>query len=179
MGLLENAQSITDAALSTVRDLSHLLHPALLDDLGLPAVMDWYIRGFSRRHEIRVDFHCDQMDERLLPEIEATAYRIVQEALTNVARHAQASDCRVSLRRLPDTLLLIVEDDGVGFDPAEAVQRGVGRGLGLIGIRERASELLGTFRIDSAPGRGTRVTVELPARARSPISETVEEVLNG
>ena len=75
----------------TVRDLSHLLHPAMLDDLGLRATVDWYLRGFSKRHDIRVELLHDRMDERLTSETEATAYRIVQEALTNVAKHAQAT----------------------------------------------------------------------------------------
>jgi signal transduction histidine kinase len=176
--LLEDARAITDNALATVRDLSHLLHPALLDDLGLPAVIDWYARGFSRRHGIAVDVTCDAMEERLSADLEATAYRIVQEALTNVARHARADHCRVILRRLSGTVAISIEDNGVGFDPVEADRRAGGRGLGLIGMRERASEVLGEFRIDSAPGRGTRVLVQLPAHVRAP-SEAEEEVVHG
>jgi signal transduction histidine kinase len=107
------------------------------------------------------------MDERLTPEIEASAYRIVQEALTNVAKHARATACRVYLQRLPNTILITVEDNGVGFDAAEAERAGGQRGLGLIGIRERASHLRGTVRLESAPGKGTRLTVEVPARSRA------------
>jgi signal transduction histidine kinase len=166
-GLLEDARSITDGALTTVRDLSHLLHPALLDDLGLPAAVEWYLRGFGKRHDIRVEVLHDRMDERLTPEIEASAYRIVQEALTNVAKHARATACRVYLQRLPNTILITIEDDGVGFDAAEAGRAGGHGGLGLIGIRERVSHLRGTVRLESAPGKGTRLTVEVPARARA------------
>jgi signal transduction histidine kinase len=101
------------------------------------------------------------MDDRLEPEVETSAYRIVQEALTNVAKHARATKCRVYLQRLPKTVLITIEDDGIGFD-ADA-QHASGRGLGLIGIRERVSELRGTIRLESAPGSGTRLTVELPA----------------
>ncbi len=172
--LLDDARSITEGALTTVRDLSHLLHPALLDDLGLPAAVEWYLRGFGRRHDIRAELLHDRMDERLTPEIEASAYRIVQEALTNVAKHARATSCRVYLQRLPNTILITIEDNGAGFDPAEVDRAGGPTGLGLIGIRERASQLRGTVRLESAPGKGTRLTVELPARPRPAAGETTE-----
>lgn len=160
--VLRDAQSITEGALHTVRDLSHLLHPALLDDLGLPAAIDWYLRGFGRRHELRVDLLHDGMDIRLRPEAEANIYRIVQEALTNVAKHAQATTCRVYLQRLPTTILVTIEDDGRGFEPDEMANADARRGLGLIGIRERVLQLQGTFRLETAPAKGTRVTVEFP-----------------
>jgi signal transduction histidine kinase len=165
--LLRTARSITEGALTTVRDLSHLLHPSMLDDLGLPAAIEWYLRSFGRRHEIRADVVHERMDQRLAPEIETAAYRIVQEALTNVAKHARATACRVYLQRLPHTVLITIEDNGVGFDPAaEASPERMG--LGLVGIRERASQLRGTVRLESTPSKGTRLTVELPARARVP-----------
>ena len=100
---LQGARSITEGALHTVRDLSRLLHPAMLDDLGLAATVDWYLKGFGKRHGVRIELLQDRMDERLPPETEAGVYRIVQEALTNVAKHAQASTCRVFLQRLPHT----------------------------------------------------------------------------
>ena len=168
--VLQDARSIADGALHTVRDLSHLLHPPLLDDLGLPAAIEWYLRGFSKRHDIRVDLLHDPMPERLTPETEAAAYRIVQEALTNVAKHAHATVCRVYVQRLPNTVLITIEDDGAGFDPTQAAQA-ADRGLGLIGIRERASHLQGTLRLESAPGKGTRLTVELPARSRPAVED--------
>ena len=87
-------------ALHTVRDLSRLLHPAMLDDLGLPATIEWYLKGFGRRHGVRIELLQDGVQERLAPETEAGIYRIVQEALTNVAKHAQATTCRVFLQRL-------------------------------------------------------------------------------
>lgn len=114
------------------------------------------------------------MSERLRPETEATAYRVVQEALTNVAKHGHANACRVYLQRLTSTLLVTVEDDGVGFDPARLGERGVSRGLGLLGIRERVSQLEGTTRLESAPGKGTRVTVELPAQVEAKQPDVTE-----
>jgi signal transduction histidine kinase len=105
------------------------------------------------------------MPDRLTPEIEAAAYRIVQEALTNVAKHAQATVCRVFVQRLPNTVLITIEDNGAGFD-LTAAARAADRGLGLIGIRERVLQLQGTLRLESSPGKGARLTVELPARSR-------------
>jgi signal transduction histidine kinase len=159
---LDNARSIADTAVQTVRDMSRLLHPAMLDDLGLAAAVDWYLKGFGNRHGIRIELLQDGMCERLAPEIEATAYRIVQEALTNVARHAQARTCRVYLQRLTNSLLVTIEDDGVGFDQG-TVDASVPRGIGLVGIRERVALVRGSMRMETAPGKGTRLTVELPA----------------
>lgn len=172
---LKDVRSMTDGAIHTVRDLSHLLHPALLDDLGLCAAVDWYLRSFSTRHGIRADLLHDRMDERLTAETEAAAYRIIQEALTNVVRHAKATMCRVYLQRLANTVLVTIEDDGVGFTPSGADRSGVRQGLGLIGIRERVSQLRGTLRLESAPGNGTRLTIELPARVRE-VSQDPEEI---
>ena len=172
---LQNARTMADVALNTVRDLSHLLHPALLDDLGLPAAIDGYLRGFGERHGVGVQLLCDRMDERLVPEIEVAAYRIVQEALTNVAKHAQARTCRVYLQNLPNAILITVEDDGVGFDPKDTGQAATPAGLGLVGIRERILELGGTLRIDAAIGTGTRLTAELPARMRPPVPVDAQE----
>jgi signal transduction histidine kinase len=168
--VLQDARSIADGALHTVRDLSHLLHPPMLDDLGLPAAIEWYLRGFSKRHGIGVDLLHDPMPERLTPETEAAAYRIVQEALTNVAKHARATVCRVFVQRLPNTALITIEDNGAGFD-LPAVIQAPDRGLGLIGIRERVTQLQGTLRLESAPGKGTRLTVELPARSRPSVED--------
>jgi signal transduction histidine kinase len=183
---LVDARSITEGALQTVRDLSHLLHPSVLDDLGLPVAVHFYLREFSKRHGIRGEMVHDRMEERFTPEVETSAYRIVQEALTNVAKHARANSCRVYLQRLPNTVLITIEDDGVGFEAAEVADTERRSGLGLIGIRERAAQLQGTVRIESVPGKGTRLTVELPARPRiamasdiQPIGRTGELAING
>jgi signal transduction histidine kinase len=159
---LAEAQAIADGALRTVRDLTQLLHPAALDDLGLPAAIDASLRGLARRHDINVDLSQSGLTERLPRETEVAAYRIVQEALTNVARHSRATHCHVRLLRLPATLKVEVEDDGAGFDVAAAVGDHR-RGLGLISIRERTAHVGGTLSVRSTPGRGTRLSVELPA----------------
>lgn len=162
---LENARSITDVALQQVRDLSHLLHPAMLDDLGLIPTVESYVKRFGQRHAIRSELLHEGVHERLAAEIEASVYRIIQEAMTNVAKHSKATLCRVQLKQLVNTLWVQVEDDGVGFD-ADSVIAGDRRGLGLISIRERVSQLGGRVWIHTAPGQGTRLTVEMPVRPR-------------
>jgi signal transduction histidine kinase len=163
---LDDARSIADGVLHTVRDLSHVLHPALLDDLGLTSATEWYLKGFGKRHGVRADLLHDRMDGRLAPETEAAVFRIIQEALTNVAKHARATSCRVYLQRLSNTLLVTIEDDGVGFDPASTQSADGTHGLGLVGIRERVVQIHGTVRLESRVGKGTRLTVEVPADVR-------------
>jgi signal transduction histidine kinase len=165
--VLEDARVITEGALQTVRDLSHLLHPAMLDDLGLAAALDWYLRGVSKRYDLRAELRHEGMHERLVVETEAAAFRIVQEALTNVVKHARASACRVHLIRRAEVLHITIEDDGIGFDMTGS-QSGGRRGLGLVGIRERVAHLRGSLRIERGETSGTRIVVELPARSRVP-----------
>ncbi|MEZ5286484.1 MAG: sensor histidine kinase [Vicinamibacterales bacterium] len=161
---LEDLQRMADGALQTVRDLSQLLRPAVLDDLGLAAAVDGLLRGLARRHHVQVSLVQEGHTERLSSENEVAAFRIVQEALTNVARHADATHCVVRLVAAPDVLTIEIEDDGRGFRPGE---RPAGRrGLGLLGMRERVAERGGSVRIDSEPGRGTRVLVSIPATPR-------------
>lgn len=158
---LNEAQAISDSALQTVRNLSQLLHPAALDDLGLTAAIEAALRGFERRHQIRASLQQVDLPDRLPHEVELAAYRIVQEGVNNIGKHSRATACHVRLTRLTDRLLIEVEDDGIGF--IEDTHRPiVARGLGLISIRERANRLGGTFNILSAPGEGTRLIVTLP-----------------
>ena len=158
---LAEARAITDRALQAVRDLSQGLHPAMLDDLGLPETADWYLRAFSRRTGIASELSVDRFDTRLAPEIEICAYRVIQEAVTNVARHAAATSCRVQIVCAPASLHVLVEDNGRGFQPT--VSRAPdNRGLGLVGLRERVAGLGGALHVDSRPGAGTQLAVELP-----------------
>lgn len=162
-GLLTDAASITHTALETVRDFSQLLHPALLDDLGLAAAVEWQARTFEARHGIRVEVAHDNLTRRLPRAVELAAYRIVQEALTNIGKHARATACVINLRRQDSDLEISVEDDGLGFDPADMADT---RGLGLVGMRERAALLDGRVALESARGAGTRVRVRLPVSDR-------------
>jgi signal transduction histidine kinase len=164
-GRIREVQRIAEGALGAVRDLSHLLHPAVLDDLGLAAAIDAMARTFERRHGIVVDVSLDNALPRLPPGLEITIYRIAQEALTNVADHASARRCRLELAMAGGSLWLLVEDDGVGFEADAEIGRGA---IGLVAIRERALQYGGAFRLDTAPGRGTRLHVSLPMPPRLP-----------
>jgi len=170
--VLHEVRAITDRTFQSVRELSQLLHPALLDDVGLPAALELHLRHFSARTGIAAELLQEQMDTRLAPEIEICLYRIAQEALTNVARHSRASSCRVYLQRLSSTVLMTVEDNGQGFTPKAGGAAAASHGIGLLGIRERVAGVHGTYRLESTPDKGTRLTVEVPALARAAGDET-------
>ena len=166
--MLADAQTSADSALQSVRDLSHLLHPSALDDLGLVAAFDSLVADFRRRHRIAVEFEHQGQDRRLHAETERALYRIVQEGLTNIARHAEATAGAVRLAIDPSVVTVTIEDNGVGFDVADVERPGKRRGLGLLSIRERAAGLRGAVNIEST-ARGSRIAVTLPAVAANPI----------
>jgi len=161
---LAAAQTSTVGAIQAVRDLTQLLHPPALDDLGLVAGIDAMLRTMVRQQQVDVRFTHRGMEHRLDLQVERAAYRIVQEALTNVIRHADARGCRVALRQVEGRLTIDVDDDGVGFETEAGVPRRAG--LGLIGIRERVAELGGTYVVHSRRPGGTHVHVELPSADR-------------
>ena len=161
------ARTITDNALQSVRDLSRLLHPAILDDLGLPAAIDAYLKESGDRYGLWATASHEGLDARLSPEVEAAAYRIVQEGVTNAGKHARAKSCSVQLKYSADRLTITLDDDGIGFEPGEVVAAAGGRGLGLVNMRERAANLGGMFQVVSRRGGGTRLVIELPAERRS------------
>jgi two-component system sensor histidine kinase UhpB len=159
---IRQAKQITDDVAAGLHDLSRNLRPANLDRLGLVAALRQHIRAFQEQTGVEVSFtpvHFDDGYERLPGEIETTVYRIVQEALTNVARHARARQAAVILKRKGQRMVAIIEDDGTGFDVSEALDRGR---LGLVGMRERAELMGGRFTISSTLGQGTTVFVEIP-----------------
>jgi signal transduction histidine kinase len=163
--LLADAQTSADSALHCVRDLSHLLHPSALDDLGLVAALESLVADFRRRHEMAIEFLHEGLDRRLPAEAERALYRIVQEGLTNISRHADATAGSVRLVLEESSATVTIEDNGVGFDVADVERPGKRRGLGLLSIRERVAGLRGTVRIDSTPRQGSRIDVTLPAVA--------------
>jgi signal transduction histidine kinase len=158
---LAEARAMADGALESVRELSRLLHPSILDDLGLPDSTASYLQHFTRRTGIRTELHVDRLSGRLDSDLEVCAYRVIQEAVTNVGRHAAASNCTVRLERRDDSLLVAVEDDGTGFTPG-TLPSAQHFGLGLISLRERVAGRGGTLEVTSGAGRGTRVTADLP-----------------
>jgi signal transduction histidine kinase len=169
---LEEAKDIAETTLRGVRDLSQLLHPSTLDDFGLPATLTGHLRSFSERTGIRSQL-AETVDVRLAPPLEVAVYRICQEALNNVARHSGATACTVSLSAGDGMVLLVVEDNGLGFRPSIVP---AARGLGLIGMRERAQALGGTFAIEKRVGGGTRVRVTLPFETTDGAAATPEQV---
>jgi signal transduction histidine kinase len=147
-----------EEVLEDLHGLAIDLRPSSLDHVGLVAALRQYAERITERHGLIVDFGALGFDEeRLPPEMEITIYRIVQEALVNVVRHAQATHADVVVERRPDRVRVIVEDNGRGFDAATAMYTGR---LGLLGMRERAEMLGGRLVIDSAPGAGTTVLME-------------------
>jgi PAS domain S-box-containing protein len=168
--LAEKVQALERVAERIDRDVDHLvweLRPTALDDLGLQAALANYLRDWSARVNIAAELHASGLTERLASEIETTLYRIAQEAMTNVARHAGASRVDVILQRQQDSVMLVVEDDGVGFDPADPTK---GRhGFGLLGMQERASLVGATIQIESAPGRGTTILVRIAPAGRTDV----------
>jgi len=158
---LEETKSLAETALRSARAIAMGLRPAMLDELGLGPALEWQARDFSRRTGASVQLEL-QGDLADLPDRHRTyLYRIVQEGLTNCARHAQAKNIWVRVREAQDQLAVTVEDDGVGFNENDRTAQG----LGLLGMTERVRELSGQIKIDSALGKGTRVSVVLPRTA--------------
>lgn len=154
------------ATLEEIRNLAHDLRPSLLDDLGLAAALQWYARTCSARGSLAVDVAIDGLDEgeRLGAEVETAVFRIVQEGLTNVLKHARARHAWIRLCRDTAGLAVDVEDDGVGVAPFQAEDADRSGHLGLFGMVERAKLLGGSMQIGPRPGGGTklRLTVPLP-----------------
>jgi PAS domain S-box-containing protein len=157
------AQQLREVAARTLHDVGRLargLHPMVLDELGLGVALTRHVQEFARLHAIAEETHIEGLDaEPLLPLVQNTVYRVLQEALTNVAKHAGARRVSVRLERDDTMVELQVRDDGVGFKPSANH-----RGLGLQGMRERAALLGGTVELESAPGQGTLITARFPVR---------------
>ena len=160
--MLAGARRLAEETQQNIRNLSHLLHPSHLDDLGLGPALKAHAAAFAQRHGVACDVRVDDGDLQLPADIRTALYRITQEALANVARHAHARACQVLLVRRRNRIVLTITDDGAGFEPAARGSGTGSDGLGLVGMRERAARLNGQFSVDSAPGHGTRLTVEVP-----------------
>ena len=157
---LDESLALVKTIVGKVRELSLDLRPSLLDDLGLRPALRQLVDRFSAQTRVAVDFHCEvDREERFSSEVETTAYRIVQEALTNVARHAGVDRVQVLCHREPGRLVLHVVDAGRGFDAGHIEESA---STGLSAMRERAALVGGTLELSSAPGVGTRVTASLP-----------------
>jgi len=166
-GEIDDSLRIVADILQQVRSLSLDLRPPQLDDLGLAAAVRWYIDRKAAAAGLKVRFQSGMLPDRLHPDIETACFRIAQEAMTNVLRHAEARNVWVDVRRNGEQLHLSLDDDGRGFDVAAARQRATeGASLGLINMQERASLVGGRIEVTSRPGQGSVIDVFLPSLPR-------------
>ena len=156
---IDALRAIVSHTLDEVRQMAWQLRPSTLDDLGLLSAMQRYIDDYQQRFNVQVDFIARGIDGRLPVEMETVIYRVIQEALTNIVRHAQASSASVIIDRRLNTIRIIVEDNGIGF---ALIDKQYSKSLGLQGIRERAALFNGTLTIETEPGQGTSLFVEIP-----------------
>jgi two-component system, NarL family, sensor histidine kinase UhpB len=159
---LAETKLLANQAMSELLDLARQLRPTALDDHGLASALAGHVREYDLRGPARARFELDGGLEELPQDVELVIYRVAQEALTNAARHSGAEHIEVSLGRVDSTVVLEVSDDGTGFAFADEA-----KGLGLSGMRERALLVDGSLEIDSRPGRGTKVRLEVPITARA------------
>ncbi len=175
---IADTRALAHSTLRAIRNLSIDLRPSALDDLGLLPALRWYVKEYIKKCSIDVEFHASGFKERLPAEMETALYRIVQECLTNTARHSNASKVRIQLKETEDAVMATISDNGQGFDYDALLKNpGQERGLGLAGMQERAVLLDGTLTITSEPGKGTKVsvTIPLPTKTHSPAPE-IDEV---
>jgi signal transduction histidine kinase len=160
---LHTAKSIAETMLDNIHRLINDLRPTLLDDLGLAAAILWYGEHRLEPLGIALVFQCDRMNARIPSSLETSLFRITQEALTNVVRHAEATRVQVTLNVDSHSVHLTIQDNGVGFQTlASEPKRVVDHGLGLRGIQERVTALDGELKIESTSGRGTTIAVTVP-----------------
>ena len=145
-----------------MRRISYRLHPALLSDLGLEPALDSYLTSISKHCDLNIDFKMVGFEDRVDPEIETVLYRLSQEALTNTLKHAQAQHFNLSLIKGFPYIILLAEDDGIGFDSSKYDEHE--HALGLLSMRERAAMLGGNFSLRTSPGKGTRIRIEIPSK---------------
>jgi signal transduction histidine kinase len=167
---LEKSITIVERAVGQVRSLSLALRPSMLDDLGLPAALRWFVDRQAQQGGFDVDFQVDDFEERLDPNIETACFRVAQEALTNIMRHAEAGMVQVRVSNFGGEMQMLVEDDGVGFDVPAALERaGLGESLGILGMRERVQLLGGKLELKSWPGKGTKLLARFPITPTKPL----------
>lgn len=159
-GVVNQIQTVVRQLMAQIRELSLNLHPPILDNHGLLGALRWYCTHYSTQTQIPVSFKYTGLQRRLLPEIELTCYRIIQEALTNVARYAQAKEASVKVSVNRKRIKLFIEDSGIGFDVEQV--RAKNTTFGLAGMSERVTLLKGKIGIRSSLGHGTSISVEIP-----------------
>jgi two-component system sensor histidine kinase UhpB len=175
---IADTRALAHSTLRAIRTLSIDLRPSALDDLGLLPALRWYVKEYQKKCAIEVDFRPSGPKERLPAEMETALYRIVQECLTNTARHSNAKRVSVVMSETEDSIKATIKDDGDGFDYDALLKNpGQERGLGLAGMQERAVLLGGTLNISTEPGKGTTVRVRIPLPNARPSSMPKNEEL--
>jgi len=160
---LGNLALYLDETIEKVRRLSRALSPAILEDLGLAPALKYLVNEFSKHYEINHDFDLEDLDHLFPKEAQIIIFRIFQESLTNIAKHAQAGKVQLAIRKSDSEVFLEVEDDGQGFEATQVLSHySLGKGLGLGALNERAKMLGGALEINSQKGRGTRITCAIP-----------------
>ena len=161
-----------DGVIENVRRLSRDLSPSILEDLGLQSALKYLIEGVSRHYTVRFVCEAEDLDHLFPAEAQIIIYRIFQECLTNISKHAGATEVSISIKKDGNLIALVLEDNGAGFDPVQVSgRRGSGRGMGLAALDERTRMLGGTLTIRSQPGSGTRLTCIIPVEQRSRIAD--------
>ena len=155
-------EGMATQALNDMRHLVNELRPALLDDMGLPAALRHYVDNFASLTGIKTSLSLCATCDTLPESVKTTLFRVTQESLTNIARHARATQARVDMACDSRQVILVIEDNGVGFDVAAVLGRLTDTGWGLLGVQERVKLVNGEFQLQSAAGRGTTVTVQVP-----------------
>lgn len=159
---LDDTQALIRDTTANIREICADLRPPVLDYAGLPAALDTYTRQFAQRTGIQVDIKCENQTKRLASDLESLLFRITQESLTNCAKHAHASLVSIRLKNEASPVVLSITDNGDGLAEENLGKNGQDCGLGILNMREMAEFAGGTFKIESTPGEGTRITVEIP-----------------
>ena len=150
---------LLDGTVRTVRKISSELRPSLLDDMGLVAAMEWHLKEFEKRAAIKTRFSVPKQELAVSDTIKTGLFRIFQESLTNVSRHAAAKKVEVKLQQQNGNIVLSIKNDGKGFDKEEAADK---KTLGILGMEERSFMMGGSYQISSKPGEGTLVVISVP-----------------
>lgn len=171
-----DSENLIQEMSTEVRTISHLLHPPLLDEAGLPCAVRWYCDGFSKRSKIEVDFDCPNDFGRLPREVETAIFRLIQECLTNIHRHSESATATIHLQREGDEVVVSVEDHGKGIptDKLDEMTVPGTAGVGISGMRERVRQLAGTLTIDSNQ-HGTKISARIPIPEMETPGESIPE----
>ena len=159
---IARAQHMVEKSVEKVHQFARKLRPALLDDLGLIPALQAFMNSFTKQTGVRTGLTAFAAVERLDTSKRTVLFRVAQEALANVARHAQASRVEVILQKLPDGICMIIKDDGKSFQVNHVMHGEGSKHLGLLGMRERLDMVSGSFEVESIPGKGTTITAKIP-----------------